>query len=137
VPQFATEGWRPYLQQVMALFGHTGQEVVMVADRRGIHRAHKLASTRAHWHEQCRWQLLPAHCGHHLHPMEVCQTQPIKMTWCPLRLFRQTTRRLRGGCKRENEMDVHRCSRHDDLADQTLGNGLTFFKRELGKILAQ
>ena len=69
--------------------------------------------------------------------MEVCQTQPIKMTWCPLRLFRQTTRSLRGGCKRENEMDVHRFSRHDDLADQTLGNGLTFFKRELGKILAQ
>ncbi len=34
-------------------------------------------------------------------------------------------------------MDVHRFSRHDDLADQTLGNGLTFFKRELGKILAQ
>jgi len=69
--------------------------------------------------------------------LEVCQTQPIKMTWCPLRLFRQTTRSLRGGCKRENEMDVHRCSRHDDLADQALGNGLTFLKRELGKILAQ
>ena len=34
-------------------------------------------------------------------------------------------------------MDVHRCSRHDDLADQALGNGLTFFKRELCKILAQ
>jgi hypothetical protein len=34
-------------------------------------------------------------------------------------------------------MDVHRFSRHDDVADQTLGNGLTFFKRELGQILAQ
>ena len=27
--------------------------------------------------------------------------------------------------------------RHDDLAEQALGNGLTFFKRELGKMLAQ
>jgi hypothetical protein len=69
--------------------------------------------------------------------VEVCQTHPIKMTWCPLRLFRQTTRSLRGGCQREHEMDVYRFSRHDDVADQTLGNGLTFFKRELGKILAQ
>ena len=34
-------------------------------------------------------------------------------------------------------MDVYRFSRHDDVADQTLGNGLTFFKRELGQILAQ
>ena len=34
-------------------------------------------------------------------------------------------------------MDVHRFSRHDDLADHALGNGLTFFKRERGKMLAQ
>jgi hypothetical protein len=34
-------------------------------------------------------------------------------------------------------MDVHRFSRHHGLADQALGNGLTFCKRELGKILAQ
>jgi hypothetical protein len=89
-----------------------------------------LPSDRLTLHEalvlgRVRWQI------------EVCQTQPIKMTWCPLRLFRQTTRSLRGGCKREHEMDVHRCSCHDDVADQALGNGLTFFKRELGKILAQ
>ena len=69
--------------------------------------------------------------------VEVCQTQPIKMTWYPLRLFRQTRSNLRGGFKRENELDVHRFSRHDDLADQALGDGLTFFKRELCKILAQ
>ena len=137
VPHFETEGFRQYIHQVMGLFGHTGKEVVMVADRSGIHRAPKLASTLTHWHKQFRLYLLPAPCGHHLNPIEVCQTQPIKMTWCPLRLFRQTTRSLRGGCKRENEMDVHRCSRHDDLADQALGNGLTFLKRELGKILAQ
>jgi hypothetical protein len=34
------------------------------------HRAHKLASTLAHWHEQFRLHLLPAWCGHHLNPME-------------------------------------------------------------------
>src|SRR5262249_39256761 len=62
---------------------------------------------------------------------EVCQTQPIKMTWYPLRLFRQTRSNLRGRFKRENEMDVHCGSRHDDLADQALGDGLPFFKREL------
>ena len=70
-------------------------------------------------------------------PVEVCQTQPIKMTWDPLRLFRQTRSNLRGGCKRENELDVHRFPRHDDLADQALGDGLPFFKRELRKIRPQ
>ncbi len=128
---------RQYLHQVMATFSKTGKDVVLVVDRSGIHRAHKLDTTLDHYQGKLRLHLLPAHCGHHLNPIEVCQTQPIKMTWCPLKLFRQTTRSLRGGCKRENEMDVHRFSRHDDVADQTLGNGLTFFKRELGKILAQ
>jgi transposase len=70
VPHFDTEGFRQYIHPVMALFGHTGKEVVMVADRSGIHRAHKLASTRTHWHEQFRLYLLPAHCGHHLNPIE-------------------------------------------------------------------
>jgi hypothetical protein len=44
---------------------------------------------------------------------------------------------LRGRYKRENELDVHRFSRHDDFADQALGYGLTFCKRELSKMLAQ
>ena len=70
VPHFETEGFRQYIHQVMALFGHTGKEVVMVADRSGIHRAHKLASTLTHWHEQFRLHLLPAHCGHHLNPID-------------------------------------------------------------------
>ena len=70
VPQFDTEGFRQYIHQVMALFHHTGKEVVMVADRSGIHRAHRLASTLAHWHERFRLYLLPARCGHHLHPIE-------------------------------------------------------------------
>jgi hypothetical protein len=67
----------------------------------------------------------------------VCQTQPIKMTWCSLRLFRQTRRPLRGACKRENELDVYRFSRHNDFADQAWGDGLPFCKRELGQMLAQ
>ena len=70
VPHFETEGFRQYIHQVMALFRHTGKEVVMVADRSGIHRAHKLAPTLTHWHEQFRLHLLPAHCGHHLNPIE-------------------------------------------------------------------
>jgi hypothetical protein len=44
----------------------------MVADRSGIHRAQKLASTLPHGHAQVRWHLLPAHGGHHRHPMEGC-----------------------------------------------------------------
>ena len=34
-------------------------------------------------------------------------------------------------------MDVNRFSRDDDFADQALGNTLTFFKRELFKVMAQ
>src|SRR5262245_56499944 len=41
----------------MALFRHTGKEVVMVADRSWIHPAHMLASTLVHWHEQFRLHL--------------------------------------------------------------------------------
>jgi hypothetical protein len=69
--------------------------------------------------------------------VEVCQTQPIKMPWCPLRLFRQTLSHLRGGFKREHVLDVNRFSRDDDCADQALGDSLTFFKRELFKVMAQ
>jgi transposase len=70
VPHFDTEGLRHYIHQVMALFRHTGKEVVMVADRSGIHRAKKLASTLEHYHSKFRLHLLPAHCGHHLNPIE-------------------------------------------------------------------
>lgn len=72
VPQCDTEGFRQYIHQVMARFGHTGKEVVMGADRSGIHRAHRLASTLAHGHERFRLYVLPARCGHHLHPIEGC-----------------------------------------------------------------
>src|SRR5262245_65679680 len=69
--------------------------------------------------------------------VEVCQTQPIKMPWGPLRLFRYTRRNLRGGDKREHELDVYGFPRHEDFVDQALGDGLPFFKRELGQIRAQ
>ena len=70
VPHFDAQEFRQYIHQVMASFGKTGKEVVMVADRSGIHRAHKLASTLAHWHEPFRLHLLPARGGHRLNPMQ-------------------------------------------------------------------
>ena len=54
----------------MATFGPTGKEVVMVVDRSGLHRAHTLASTLAHWQGRFRLQCLPARGGYHLNPME-------------------------------------------------------------------
>src|SRR5215470_15176248 len=50
----------------MATFSKTGKEVVMVGDRSGIHRAHKLDATLEHYHSKLRFHFLPAHCGHHL-----------------------------------------------------------------------
>jgi hypothetical protein len=44
---------------------------------------------------------------------------------------------LRGGVKREKEMHIHCFSRDDDFADQALGNGLSFFKRELRQMRPQ
>jgi hypothetical protein len=70
VPHLATEGFRQYIHQVMALFGGPGQQGVMVVDRSGLHRAHTLASTLAHWHGQFHLHFLPARCGHHLNPIE-------------------------------------------------------------------
>jgi hypothetical protein len=43
---------------------------VMVVDCSGIHQAHTLASTLAHWHARFRLQFLPARAGHHLNPIE-------------------------------------------------------------------
>ena len=38
---------RQYMHQVMATFSNIGKEVIMVVDRSGIHRAHKLDATLA------------------------------------------------------------------------------------------
>jgi transposase len=70
VPHFDTDALRQYLHQVMHIFGKTDKEVIMVVDRSGIHRAKKLASTLAHYAGQFQLHLLPAHCGHHLNPIE-------------------------------------------------------------------
>jgi transposase len=55
---------------VMATFSKTDKEVVMVIDRSGLHRAHKLDVTLDHYHGKFRLHFLPAHCGHHLNPIE-------------------------------------------------------------------
>ena len=70
VPHFDAQELRPYLHQVMATFRKTGKEGVMVVDRSGIHRAHKLDATLEHYHGKFRFHCLPAHCGHHLNPVE-------------------------------------------------------------------
>src|SRR5262249_41682357 len=70
VSHFDAQELRQYLHQVMATFGNTGKEVVMVVDRSGIHRAHKLDRTLDHYHGTLRFHFLPAHCGHHLNPIE-------------------------------------------------------------------
>src|SRR5256885_13652610 len=67
----------------------------------------------------------------------MCQTQPIKMSWCPLRLWRQVPSNLRGRVKREHEMHVHLFSRDTNFADQASGDGLPFSKRELFQIVPQ
>jgi hypothetical protein len=70
VPHFDAQELRQYIHQIMHVFGHTGKEVVMVVDRSGIHRAGKLAATLAHYAGRFQFHLLPAHCGHHLNPIE-------------------------------------------------------------------
>jgi hypothetical protein len=70
VPHFDAQELRQYRQQVMATFRKTGKEVVMVVDRSGIHRAHKLDPTFDHDDGKLRCHFLPAHCGHHLNPSE-------------------------------------------------------------------
>jgi transposase len=58
------------MHQVMATVSKIGKEVVMVVDRSGIHRAHKLDATLDHYRDTFRFHFFPAHCGHHLNPIE-------------------------------------------------------------------
>ena len=69
VPHFDAQELRQYLHQVMATFRKTGKQVVMVVDRSGIHRAHKLDTTFDHYDGKLRFHFLPAHGGHHLNPI--------------------------------------------------------------------
>jgi hypothetical protein len=70
VPHFDAQECRQYIHQIMQVFGSRGKEGIMVTDRSGIHRAHKLDATLEHDQGQFRLQFLPAHSGHHLNPME-------------------------------------------------------------------
>ena len=70
VPHFDAHELRQYIHQVMATFSTTGKEVVMVVDRSGIQRAHKLDAPLEHYHNKFRFHGLPAHCGHYLNPIE-------------------------------------------------------------------
>src|SRR5438105_9813296 len=70
VPHFDAQELRQYIHQVMATFQKTEKDVVMVVDRSGIRRAHKLDATLDHYHDKFRFHFLPAHCGHHLNPIE-------------------------------------------------------------------
>jgi hypothetical protein len=56
----------------MATFSKTGKQVVMVVDRSGLQRAHKLATPLAPSQDTLCFHFLPAPCGHHLNPIEVC-----------------------------------------------------------------
>jgi transposase len=70
VPHFDAQELRQYIHQVMATFRKAEKEVVMVVDRSGIHRAHKLDATLDHSRGKFRFHCFPAHCGHHLNPLE-------------------------------------------------------------------
>ena len=54
VPHFDAQEFRQYMPQVMATYGKTDKEVVMVVDRSGIHRAHKLDATLDHYRDKFR-----------------------------------------------------------------------------------
>ncbi len=62
--------------------------------------------------------------------IEICQSQPVKMPWGPLRLLTATIIYLRGLFKREDIVDVDLFPRDDDFFDQTLGHRLAIGKGE-------
>lgn len=69
--------------------------------------------------------------------IEICQSQPAKMAWRPLRLLTATIIYLRGLVKREDIGDVDLLSGDDDFFDQTLGNRLAIGKGETVEIFPQ
>jgi hypothetical protein len=62
--------------------------------------------------------------------VEVCQTQPVKMTWCPLRHAPWAIRGLRGSLNREHVGDIHVLPGDHDFPDQALRDGLAFVNGE-------
>jgi hypothetical protein len=69
--------------------------------------------------------------------VEVCQTQPVKMPWCPLRRAPWAISGLRGTLKRERIVDIHLLAGDDDFPDQALRDGLAFVKGEPVQVVAQ
>jgi hypothetical protein len=67
---------------------------------------------------------------------EVCQSQPVKMAWRPLRVLIVTIIYLRGLVKREEVRDVDVFSCNDDFFDQTLRHGLAISKGQAIEVLA-
>jgi hypothetical protein len=69
--------------------------------------------------------------------VEVCQTQPVEMSWYPLRCAPRTSSDLRGFVKREYVININLRARHHDVADQAVSHRLALFKRELVQIVTQ
>jgi hypothetical protein len=69
--------------------------------------------------------------------IEICQTQPVKKTWRPLRYAVHIMTDLRGRFKRERIIDIDVLAGDDHFADQTLDDRLALFERELFEVVAQ
>jgi hypothetical protein len=74
---------------------------------------------------ECRWLV------------EICQSQPIKLSWRPLRLLAATMIYLRGLGKREDIGDINLLSHDNDFFNQTLHDGLAVLEREAIEVVAQ
>jgi len=68
--------------------------------------------------------------------VEVCQSQPVKMSWCPLRVLVTIIIYLRGVGKREDIVDVDLLSGNHDFFDQALHDRLAIGKGKAIEILA-
>src|SRR5207244_8258432 len=67
--------------------------------------------------------------------VEICQSQPVKMPWRPLRVLITTIIYLRGLGKREDIVDIDLLPRDDDFLDQALRDRLPIGKGETIEIL--
>src|SRR5713101_3629507 len=74
---------------------------------------------------------------HDVNMRSTCQTQAVKLTWCPFRDLRCTWASLRSLSKREHVVDIHLLSSNDHFADEALDHRLTLFERELIQIFPQ
>jgi hypothetical protein len=81
------------------------------------------ACTIVQWY-RCRWKI------------EICQSQPVKMPWRPLRLLTATMIYLRGRVKREDIRDIDLFPGDDHFFDQALGDRLAIGKGEALQMVA-